>query len=136
MSGSGHEPPTTDETDGDGTGKKDPVPENLIPTRVIEAADKTTDEAVLEKLWEVTKFRLDEEKHRQDSANDRASKCVTYSLSILAAIGIAGAFLKDLIHDAAAHPSWANCVLFPLLAVTLLGVLVNGHVPRLVEILG
>lgn len=122
MSGSDDESPTTGEIDG----KQGPTPDSLIPKRVIEAADQTTDEAVLKKLWEVTKFRLDEEKHRQDSANDRAGKCVTYSLSILAAIGIAGAFLKDLIHDAAAHPSWVNYVLFPLLAISLLGVLIHS----------
>jgi hypothetical protein len=95
------------------------------PKRVIEAVDQTADKDILDKLWEITKLRLDEEKHRQDSTNDRASKCATYALSMLASIGIAGTFLKDLVRDGFARPTWPIYPLFLVLFCSLLGVIAH-----------
>jgi hypothetical protein len=68
----------------------------VVEFSMDEAIDSTADPAVLDKTWEVTKIRMKEEDDRINQARDRASKYMTYTLSLFTlAMALLGLFREQ-----------------------------------------
>lgn len=65
---------------------------------IIKAVDKTDDKNILEKIWEITKYRLNEEHERLKSAHDRAQRNITYAFSILGFTSVIISVMSGSMH--------------------------------------
>jgi hypothetical protein len=68
---------------------------NEPPKTVIEAVNWTSDEKTLSLLWKISRARVAEENARTVAIHDRASKYITYGLSLVSADLVILGFLKD-----------------------------------------